>query len=136
MGNLITSYASCGYDNKIFLQAKIASSLFIVHVMEKLIGGNGGSLSLSLTKKIEDISKKFFEQPAFSELLAQYSLRGYSERNQMKTLILSDLYFHLQGELEGREINPGPFKDLSDFLLGLKFVQNNDQKCNMDILDC
>ncbi|XP_026395785.1 uncharacterized protein LOC113290379 isoform X2 [Papaver somniferum] len=134
MGNLITSYASCGYDNKIFLQAKIASSLFIVHVMEKLIGGNGGSLSLSLTKKIEDISKKFFEQPAFSELLAQYSLRGYSERNQMKTLILSDLYFHLQGELEGREINPGPFKDLSDFLLGLKFVQNNDQKCNMDIL--
>ncbi|KAI3989451.1 hypothetical protein MKX01_022726 [Papaver californicum] len=134
MGNLITSYASCGYDTKIFLQAKIASSLFIIHVMEKLIGGNGGSLSLSLIKNIQDISKKFFEQPAFSELLAQYSLRGYSERKQMKTLILSDLYFHLQGELEGREINPGPFKDLSDFLLGSKFAQNDDQKCNMDIL--
>ncbi|OVA06310.1 hypothetical protein BVC80_8889g25 [Macleaya cordata] len=133
MGNLLKSYASCGFDNEIFLRAKIASSLFIVHVMGKLIVGDAGSLSLSLIKMIKDMSKKLFEQPAFSELIAQYSLRGYSQGKQVNSLILSDLYFHLQGELEGRMMSPGPFKELSGCLLESKFWQNDEHKCIMDI---
>ncbi|XP_043708822.1 uncharacterized protein LOC122658035 isoform X2 [Telopea speciosissima] len=128
MSNLIKSYVSCGFNGEIFLRAKIAASLFAVHVMGKLITGDSGSVSMSLTEKIRNLSKKMCDQPAFSELLAQYSLRGYSEGKESTTLILSDLYYHLEGELEGRKINPGPFRELSLYLIESKLFQTNEQK--------
>lgn len=39
-----------------------------------------------------------------------------SEGKKLKELILSDLYYHLQGELEGRKVGTGPFKELSQYL--------------------
>lgn len=40
-----------------------------------------------------------------------------SEGKELKGLILNDLYHHLQGELEGRKIGPGPFKELCQYLV-------------------
>nr|DAD40324.1 TPA_asm: hypothetical protein HUJ06_014647 [Nelumbo nucifera] len=127
LGNLIKLYATSGFHSKVFLHSKIASSLFIVHVMGKLTTGNSGSLSLSLTEKIRNMYKQLKEQSAFSELLAQYSVRGYSEGKELETLILSDLYYHLEGELEGRTMSPGPFKDLSQYLIESNLLQINEQ---------
>ncbi|KAJ6671502.1 NUCLEOPORIN NUP188-like protein [Salix viminalis] len=116
-GNLINLYASCEYDNEISNRLKVAASLFIVHAMGKLVIGNAGSLSVSLVEKIQITFKHLSCQLAFSELLTQYSQRGYSEGKELKGLILNDLYHHLQGELEGRKIGPGPFKELSQYLV-------------------
>uniref|UniRef100_A0A5B6ZZV4 Nucleoporin NUP188 n=1 Tax=Davidia involucrata TaxID=16924 RepID=A0A5B6ZZV4_DAVIN len=128
LGNLIKSYASCEYDNDMYLRAKTAAGLFAVHVMRKLESGDTGSLSVSLIKEINILSKKLSDLPAFFELLAQYTQHGYSDGKELKSLILSDLYYHLQGELEGRKIDAGPFKELSQYLLDSKFLQTYRRK--------
>eukprot|EP00268_Persea_americana_P036026 TRINITY_DN35516_c0_g1_i1.p1 TRINITY_DN35516_c0_g1~~TRINITY_DN35516_c0_g1_i1.p1 ORF type:complete len:2020 (+),score=353.46 TRINITY_DN35516_c0_g1_i1:707-6061(+) len=130
--NQIKLFSSCGFNKDIVLRAKLSVSLCIVHVMGKLSIGDAGTVSLSLVEKINRISEKLREQPAFSELLAQYSVRGYSEGKELNALVLSDLYFHLQGELEGREMTPGPFRELSQFLLHLEIFQTSEQKNVMD----
>lgn len=38
-------------------------------------------------------------------------------------MILSDLYYHLQGELEGRPIDHRPFKELSQCILESNFLR-------------
>ncbi|KAF6154836.1 hypothetical protein GIB67_033865 [Kingdonia uniflora] len=106
----------------------IAATLLLVHLMGKLTVGDGGSLSVSLIEKIQSMSTKLSEQPAFSRLLAQYSSHGYSEEKDLKNLLLSDLYYHIQGELEGRKINPGPFDELGQYLFELKFLLPDEHK--------
>ncbi|XP_021609697.1 uncharacterized protein LOC110613074 isoform X3 [Manihot esculenta] len=130
LGNLMKSYTYCEYDDQIFYRAKVSASMFIVHVIVRLETGNTGSLSASLLKKIRDTFEDLKCQPAFSELLAQYSKRGYSEGKELESLILNDLYYHLQGELGGREIGPGPFKELSLCLIESKCLQTYQQKYN------
>ncbi|WCJ39807.1 hypothetical protein M5689_020767 [Euphorbia peplus] len=120
LGNLIKSYTLCEYNDEICYRAKVASSLLIVHVMRRLESGDPGSLSVSLLEKIQVTLENLSCQPAFSELLAQYSQRGYSMGKELKSLILNDLYYHLQGELEGRKIGFGPFKELSMYLVESK----------------
>ncbi|KAL4616065.1 hypothetical protein ACB092_07G172100 [Castanea dentata] len=133
LGNLIKSYSSCEYDNEKYFRAKVAASLFTVHVMSRLATNDSGTLSISLLQKILVISKKLSCQPAFSELLAQYSQRGYSVGKELKTLILSDLYYQLQGEFEGRKIAPGAFKELQQYLVESKFLQTYHHKYDDDL---
>ncbi|GAV84710.1 DUF3414 domain-containing protein [Cephalotus follicularis] len=133
LDSLIKSYTSCEYDHELHFRAKVAVSIFIVHVMLKLAIGNAGSLSVSLLEKIHGLSEMLSCQPAFPELLAQYSRHGYSERKDLKNLILSDLYYQLQGELEGRNIGPGPFKELSQYLIESKKFQIHENKYGSDI---
>jgi len=45
-------------------------------------------------------------------------------------LILSDLYYHLQGELEGRKIGIGPFKELSQYLVESIFLGTYQHQFN------
>ncbi|KAK1321644.1 hypothetical protein QJS10_CPA03g02212 [Acorus calamus] len=116
MGNLIQQFSSCDYRNKFIFQAKIAVNLCIVDLIAKVSNCCAGSLSLPLVEKIYQIFGKLREQPAFSSLLEHYSLYGYS-----------DFYYHLQGELEGREISPGPFKELSKYLLQLELFKSDDR---------
>lgn len=47
----------------------------------------------------------------------------FSEGNELNNLVLSDLYYHLQGELEGRKISTGPFKELSQYLVESRVLQ-------------
>ncbi|KAF9619941.1 hypothetical protein IFM89_010557 [Coptis chinensis] len=51
------------------------------------------------------------------------SLSDCSGGKELNSLILSDLYYHLQGELEGRKMNSPPFKELAQFLLQSNFSQ-------------
>lgn len=45
-------------------------------------------------------------------------------------MILSDLYYHLQGELEGRKIGIGPFKELSQYLVESIFLGTYQHQFN------
>lgn len=47
---------------------------------------------------------------------------------ERKSLILNDLYYHLQGELEGRKIVSGPFKELFLYLIESKCLEIYQQK--------
>ena len=58
----------------------------------------------------------------------------FSEGTQIKTLILSDLYYHMQGELEGRRIENGPFKELSQFLMDSKLLQIYQKMSDCELL--
>ncbi|KAA8536011.1 hypothetical protein F0562_028489 [Nyssa sinensis] len=133
LGNLIKSYASCEHDSDIYLRVKIAAGLFAVHVMKKLKTGDTGHLSVSLVEEFHILSKKLSDLPAFSELLVQYTRHGYSEGKELSNLILSDLYYHLQGELDGRKIDPGPFKELSQYLFDSTFLQVYKRKYDGDL---
>ncbi|KAI4297724.1 hypothetical protein L6164_037599 [Bauhinia variegata] len=129
---LIKSYTSSGYNNEIYYRAKVATSLFTVHAMERLAAANSGSLSVSLLQKIHVILMKLGVHPAFSELLSHYSQHGYSEGKELKKLIVTDLYYHIQGELEGRKISTGPFKELSQYLIESNFLQTYQHRFNDD----
>ncbi|KAL0536080.1 hypothetical protein IC582_025012 [Cucumis melo] len=117
LAKLTKLLASCEFDNETYHRAKVASSLFIVHAMSKLATGDGGSLSVSMLGKIHELLQKLISLPAFAELSSQYLQRGYSGGDELNNLILSDLYYHLQGELEGRSIGSGAFRELSLYLI-------------------
>ncbi|KAK6916684.1 hypothetical protein RJ641_019545 [Dillenia turbinata] len=133
MGKLIKSFVLCEYDTKTYLRAKIVSSLLLVHLMNKLKAGDTGSLCPSFIEKLHTISDKLRDLPSFAELMAKYCKHGYGEENDMSSLIMNDLYYHLQGELEGRTIDHGPFKDLAQYLLKLKFLQKYQHKDDHDL---
>lgn len=126
--SLVKTYASCGYDGEIWFHLKVAASLFAVHVMARLAADDTGSLSISLIEKIRLMYKQMSSQPPFSELLALYRKHGYSEGKELQTLILSDLYYQIQGEFEGRKISPGPFKELFLQLVESSFLQSYRQE--------
>lgn len=130
--NLIRSYSSSGFDKDVILHAKMAVSMCIVHLIVTMSIGNTGSLSISLVEKITAISSKLSQHPAFSALLAQYSSYGYSEGKDLTHLVLNDLYFHMQGELEGRQITQGPFRELLHFLLQSETFQSKPCKLEED----
>ncbi|XP_056698928.1 uncharacterized protein [Spinacia oleracea] len=125
---LLKSTATCMYNTDIYLQAKIAFGLLASHIIAKLATGDAGSMSLSFIEEVTTLSTKLFNLPAYSELCTQYSQHGYSEGIHIKNLILNDLYYHIQGELEGRNIEHGPFKELSQFLSGSDLLQAYQKK--------
>lgn len=133
LDNLTKSLSYCEYDLKLYLRAKVAASVITAHVMVNLANGDAGSVSVSLLEKSSILSNKFRSHPAFSELLAQYSQHGYSAGKEPNYLILSDLYYHLQGELEGREVSAGPFKELSRFLIESNVFQIYQHKYDADL---
>lgn len=58
-----------------------------------------------------------------------YTILSFSSaEKEPNYLILSDLYYHLQGELEGRKIGAGPFKELSQFLIESNVFQTYQHK--------
>ncbi|KAK9690813.1 hypothetical protein RND81_09G155600 [Saponaria officinalis] len=130
LSNVLKSSAACTYDTNTYRHAKIAFGLLTAHLIGKLATGNAGSLSVSLAEAVAALSTKLINLPAFSELCTQYSQHAYSEGSQIRNLILNDLYYHLQGELEGRSIERGPFHELSQFLIGSNLLQAYEKKGN------
>ncbi|MCO5562546.1 hypothetical protein L7F22_016174 [Adiantum nelumboides] len=58
-----------------------------------------------------------FSHLSFRKLLSTYSSQGYGCGRELYLLVISDLYFHLHGELEaGRHVPAGLFEDLVDIL--------------------
>ncbi|EEE50585.1 hypothetical protein OsJ_30757 [Oryza sativa Japonica Group] len=125
MEDLVNHLSSNGYQNDLLHRAKVASCLCIIRLLTKLSSGDTGSLSFSLVKKIQLISSKLLQHRAFVALLSQYALHGYSGEQDITNLIISDLYYHIHGELEGRPITPGPFQELLCFLLEFKVFEHN-----------
>ncbi|XP_073159038.1 uncharacterized protein [Henckelia pumila] len=132
--DLIKACVSSEYDNKIYRHAKVAASLCVVHVMIKLKNCDSGSLSVSFIERIAVLTQKLRKLPAFSDLSTLYSERGYSEGQELDYLILSDLYYHIKGEIEGRHIDNKLFKELLQFLLESEFLDNYRYRKYDDIL--
>ncbi|KQJ96095.1 uncharacterized protein LOC100837705 isoform X4 [Brachypodium distachyon] len=117
---------SCnGYQKELLHDAKVASCICIIRLIMNLSSGDTGSLSFSAVKKVQLISSKLLQHRAFLALLSQYALHGYSDEQELTKLVISDLYYHIHGELEGRPITPGPFQELLCFLLELRFFERN-----------
>ncbi|KAG0493670.1 hypothetical protein HPP92_004664 [Vanilla planifolia] len=93
---LMKSYASIAFDMEIIFNTKIASCVLIVHLMAILLDGSVECLSMSLVEKISSFYSKMIENPNFSALVQQYSLRGYSEGKEVTRLVLNDLYYHFR----------------------------------------
>ncbi|MCD7459390.1 hypothetical protein HAX54_040820 [Datura stramonium] len=129
----IKTFVSFDYDDSVKLRARVTAGLFAVRVMCKVKADDRGSLSVSLVDKVTNLWQKLRKLPAFSELLAIYAERGYSGGNELDDLILNDLFYHLQGELEGRQISHKPFKELSQYLLESNFLQTYYCKHDKDI---
>ncbi|KAG2239471.1 hypothetical protein Bca52824_091717 [Brassica carinata] len=132
LDGLIQSVSSLDGEIEINVQSKVAAVLLIVHLIVKLETSGAGALSMSLIEKIKAISEMLCAQPAFSELLAQYSKLGYSGGKELMPMILSDLYCHLEGKLEGRDIPTGSFKELFQFLVESGFWEKYKQSTDMD----
>ncbi|KAI4325914.1 hypothetical protein MLD38_031276 [Melastoma candidum] len=126
----IKMYASSGYDADICSRAKVATGLFAVHVMGRLLGDDTDCLSNFLAERIRSFYKQLSGQPALSELSVQYMKHRYRQGKEVHVLILNDLYYHLEGEFRGRKISPGPFKELFLYLADSKifriYWQRND----------
>ncbi|GFP89006.1 nucleoporin nup188 homolog [Phtheirospermum japonicum] len=117
-----------------FKSCEVAASLFAVHAMVKLRSGDKGSFSVYLIERVITLSQKLCKLPAFSELLTQYGERGYSGGQELENLVLSDLFYHIQGELEGRQIDNRPFKELLQFLSDSEFLNAYKNKQDDDLL--
>ncbi|XP_057788584.1 uncharacterized protein LOC131005591 isoform X2 [Salvia miltiorrhiza] len=122
LSDLIKVCVSSEYDESSHTRAKVAAASFVVHVMVKLRSGDSGSLSVSLVERVVALSEKLCKLPVFSELWTQYTERGYSGGQELENLILSDLFYHIQGELNGRQIDNRPFKELLRFLIDSRFL--------------
>ncbi|EYU37916.1 hypothetical protein MIMGU_mgv1a000102mg [Erythranthe guttata] len=109
LGDLIKACVSWEYDAS-SQRAKVAV-LFAVQAMVKLRSRDSGSLSVSLIERIVTLSQK-----------------------ELETLILSDLSYHVQGELEGRQIDNRPFKELFQFLLDSNILDAYNHKQDDDVL--
>ncbi|CAN4119728.1 unnamed protein product [Withania somnifera] len=129
----IKTFVLFEYDGSVKLRARVAAGLFAVRMMCKVKGGDGGSLSVSLVDKVTKLWQKMRKLPAFFELMAIYAEHGYSGGNELDDLILNDLFYHLQGELEGRQISHIAFKELSHYLLQSNFLQTYYYKHDTDI---
>lgn len=134
LSDLIKTCVSWKYDDSSHTRAKVAAGLFAVHAMVKLRSGDSGSLSVSLIERIFTLSQKLCKLPAFSELLTQYTERGYSGGQEVENLILNDLFYHIQGELEGRQIDNKPFKELLQFLIDSRFMDAYNYRKDSDLL--
>ncbi|XP_071717637.1 uncharacterized protein [Rutidosis leptorrhynchoides] len=133
LNNLVKLYASCEYDNDKYLQVQVSAALLSVQVIEKIRNGRTGSLSISLVEKLSSLGKKLHDLPAFSELVTQYTQQGYSEGRDPKSLILSDLYYQIQGEYEGRKIEHKLFIELFQFLIESNFLDSYQNKDAGDV---
>lgn len=115
--NIITSFARSHYDKTVFLKAKAEMRALLVALMLKILAEDKLGLSALLIEFIQESLKAVLDHPAFHELLSSYLSHGYGYGKELQVLVLSDLYFHLQGELEaGRHIPDGSFQQLVEFL--------------------
>ncbi|CAL4924385.1 unnamed protein product [Urochloa decumbens] len=125
LDDLISHLSTNAYKKELLHRAKVAACLCTIHLIIKLSTGDTGSLSFSVVKKIQIISKKLSQHHAFLALLSQYSQHGYSGEQELNNLIINDLYYHIHGELDGRQITSGPFQELLSFLLEFKLFEHD-----------
>ncbi|GAB2245772.1 hypothetical protein Droror1_Dr00001265 [Drosera rotundifolia] len=123
------------FDAEIYHHAKVASSVLSTHLIVKIISGDAGSLSATFIENLHALFNKLTNVPAFADLFSQYSQHGYSAGTELRSLIISDLHYHLEGELVGRGIESGPFKELAQFLADSDLFQRYKRHDDDFLLD-
>jgi nuclear pore complex protein Nup188 len=58
-------------------------------------------------------------------VLYYLTLHVCSGEQELTSLVMNDLYYHIHGELEGRQITSGPFQELLCFLLEFRCFERN-----------
>ncbi|GBG60473.1 hypothetical protein CBR_g5647 [Chara braunii] len=116
--SVMRRYTLSLYDKETQRRAQEEARALVVGIMAQWMTGYERGLHMELSRRIADISRKISELPLMKELVGQYSSRMYSKRGMTaEALVMSDVYHHLCGELEGgREVPPGAFRELSDLL--------------------
>ncbi|CAM6047081.1 unnamed protein product [Sphagnum compactum] len=115
---ILKSYAFCLYDKAVLFRAQAEARLLVVGVMGKILNSDSRGVSATLLERVKEATTQLLEFPPFEELLGQYSSRGYSYGKSLQIMLLSDLYQHLLGELEGgRQVPSGSFQEVATYLL-------------------
>lgn len=69
-----------------------------------------------------------------------FNICSFSGGQELENLILNDLFYHIQGELNGRQIDNRPFKELLQFLIdatfldAYKYEQDDDLSSNIKVV--
>lgn len=63
-----------------------------------------------------------------------FNICNCSGGQEVENLILNDLFYHIQGELEGRQIDNKPFKELLQFLIDSRFMDAYKYQKDNDLL--
>ncbi|KAI3451302.1 hypothetical protein Pfo_007967 [Paulownia fortunei] len=95
LSDLIKACVSWEYGNSSYLHAKVAACLFAVNVMVKLRSGDMSSLFVSLIERMFCCHK--------------------SGGQELENLILSNLFYHIQGELDRCQIDTRPLNEMLQF---------------------
>ncbi|MCO5606556.1 hypothetical protein L7F22_060744 [Adiantum nelumboides] len=114
---LVQSFAVSHYNKEVVLRAKAEIRVLLVGLMLKVLMEDELGFSAVLLEFLERSLKAVFSHLSFRKLLSTYSSQGYGCGRELYLLVISDLYFHLHGELEaGRHVPAGLFEDLVDLL--------------------
>ncbi|KAI5080087.1 hypothetical protein GOP47_0005566 [Adiantum capillus-veneris] len=115
---LVQSFAVPHYDKEVALRAKAETRVLLVGLMLKLVMEEELGFSAVMCEFLQESLKAVFSHLSFQKLLSTYLSQGYGRcGRELYMLVISDLYFHLHGELEaGRHIPAGLFEDLVELL--------------------
>lgn len=110
---LIQSIAGSHYDKKVVVRAKAEMRGLMVGLMLKILANDELGLSAPLLGFLQESLKAVLNHSSFQGILSTYLSHGYGCGKELQVLVMTDLYFHLQGELEaGRHIPAGSFENL------------------------
>ncbi|CAM6095025.1 unnamed protein product [Calypogeia fissa] len=118
MTSITSSYCNCLYNREAVFRTRAEARVLLVGLMGKILSGDTRGLNVGLARRIRILATQISQNPAFEELSEQYSISGYSYGEQLEIMLISDLFHHLQGELDGgRPIPSGPFQHIAEFLV-------------------
>ncbi|XP_002977285.2 uncharacterized protein LOC9638778 isoform X1 [Selaginella moellendorffii] len=117
---ILSSYVDYDHSEEFVLQTKREARCFVIGLLVKLLSGDNKGMDVSFTKCLLQRSSQILSHPSFKELVNQYSSRGYSYSGSIELLVMSDLYYNLQGDLHGRTISNRHFQDISNFLADIE----------------
>ncbi|KAK9987856.1 hypothetical protein SO802_028095 [Lithocarpus litseifolius] len=105
-----------------FLQKKLSHAESLVKPMAESKDRIENAVNIEKSKATKDIVSRWCESSVLGNLTTK-NTSVQSEEKELKTIIISDLYYQLQGEFEGCKIAPGAFKELHQYLVESKFLQ-------------
>ncbi|KAJ7540471.1 hypothetical protein O6H91_10G016600 [Diphasiastrum complanatum] len=118
---IIQSTVFTKIEKDILLEAKAEAQALVVGLMGKILSGDTRGMNVSFIHRLREASSKILEHPAFMELFSYYSSHGFSHGEQVQTMLLIDLYYHLHGQVRGgRQVPDGPFQQVAEFLLSIE----------------
>ncbi|KAH7373923.1 hypothetical protein KP509_17G079400 [Ceratopteris richardii] len=114
---VMQSLAVPQYDKSVITRAKAELKVMLVGLMMKVLKDDELGLSVSMFEFVREALKSVFCHSSFQKLVSTYLSQGYGHGQELYSLVISDLFFHLHGQLEaGRHIPGRLFEDLAQYL--------------------